>query len=158
MAGLTKDAELHQMKESEKELLGLHAKPLSELEEVTVDKIDKDDNREYVREVLATPLRSKKTWATDIHNMDGSQNALCSVTKAWHTHKTVHYMNPFICDSRIGKTNGRWSKSDQWLLGKGLLTGEVHEGAFWDDENIVLIWTPKTNWMVHLKFEHFIIY
>lgn len=60
MAGLTKDAELHQMKESEKELLGPHAKPLSELEKVTVDKIHKDDNREYVREVLATPLGVKR--------------------------------------------------------------------------------------------------
>lgn len=51
------------MKESEKELLEPHAKTLSGLKQVTVDKIHKDDNRmrlsKYKR-VLRTLLRNKK--------------------------------------------------------------------------------------------------
>lgn len=60
MVSLSEDTELHQMKESEKELLEPHAKSLSELEQVTSVKIHKDDNRTSPSKYNRSPWNTTK--------------------------------------------------------------------------------------------------
>lgn len=60
MASLTENTELHKMKESEKELLEKHAKTLSGLKQVTVDKIHKDGNRTRLSKYKRSPWNTTK--------------------------------------------------------------------------------------------------
>ena len=60
VASLTEDTELHQMKESEKELLEPHAKTLSGLKQVIADKIYKDDNRMSLSKYKRSPWNTAK--------------------------------------------------------------------------------------------------
>lgn len=60
VATLTEDPDLHQIKKCEKELLEPHAKPLSELEQVTIGKIHEVDNTMSLTKCKRSPWNTTK--------------------------------------------------------------------------------------------------